>query len=103
MPASGDDFWPLTLANNAVQKVAGHVVHAADKNAADALLTHTQPLDDRNRAFTTFQRQPQSFPQILLGCFLRIPGVNARDYGNSCVIKCLPQLLEFRIPYRRSS
>ena len=90
---SGDGFWPLTLANNAVQKVTSCVVHATDKNAADALLTHTQPPIDRSRASTTFQRQPQSFPQILLGCFLRIPGVNR-------VIKRLPQRLEFRIPYR---
>ena len=99
---SGDGFWPLTLANNAVQKVTSCVVHATDKNAVDALLTHTQPLNDRNRAFTTFQRQPQSFPQTFLGCFLRIPGPNARVYRNCCAIKRLPQLLEFRIPYRRS-
>ena len=97
---SGDGFWPLTLANNAVQKVTSCVVHATDKNAADALLTHTQPLNDCNRAFTTFQRQPQSFPQIFLGCFLRTPGANARVCRNFSAIKRLPQRLEFRIPYR---
>ena len=66
MLASGNGFWPLTLANNAVQKVTSYVVHATDmQDVVDALLTHTQPPIGRNRALATFQRQSQSFPQIL--------------------------------------
>ena len=55
--ASGDDFWPLTLANNAVQKMTGCAARATDKSAADALLIHTQPLNDCNHAFTTSKKQ----------------------------------------------
>ena len=76
-------FGPSPWQTNAVQKVTSCVVHATDmQDVVDALLTHTQPPIDRNRALATFQRQSQSFPQIL------------------GTIKRLPQLLEFRIPYR---